>query len=91
MLATWPKPGLFLKFYEDYAPKTYAIISRIASVIDTPKYKQVLSLEYPKFEKISVDYGLFENCLRKSNGSCRLILVGLTWAPGNFISRSTKG
>lgn len=54
------KPGLFLKFYEDYAPKTYAIISRIASVIDTPKYEQVLASEYPKFEKISVDYGLFE-------------------------------
>ncbi len=54
------KPSLFLKFYEDYAPKTYAIISRIASAIDTSKYEQVLALEYPKFEKISVDYGLFE-------------------------------
>lgn len=54
------KPGLFLEFYKEYAPKTYAIISRIASTIDTPKFEQVLSSEYPKFEKISVDYGLFE-------------------------------
>lgn len=54
------KPELFLKFYEEYAPHTYAIISRIAQVIDTPRYEQVLDSEYPKFEKISVDYGLFE-------------------------------
>ena len=54
------KPGLFLKYYEEYAPQTYAILSRIAKVIDTPKYQAVLKTEYPKFEKISVDYGLFE-------------------------------
>jgi mannose-1-phosphate guanylyltransferase len=54
------KPGLFLQFYQEYAPKTYAIISRIASAIDTPRYMSVLNAEYPKFEKISVDYGLFE-------------------------------
>lgn len=54
------KPSLFLQFYEEYAPQTYAIISRIAKAIDTPKYSAVLNSEYPKFEKISVDYGLFE-------------------------------
>ena len=54
------RPGLFLQFYEEYAPQTYAILSRIANAIDTPKFSQVLSAEYPKFEKISVDYGLFE-------------------------------
>lgn len=54
------KPDLFLKFYEEYAPATYAIISRIASTIDTPKFASTLNSEYPKFEKISVDYGLFE-------------------------------
>lgn len=54
------KPGLFLKYYEEYAPQTYAILSRIINVIDTPKFSQVLAAEYPKFEKISVDYGLFE-------------------------------
>ena len=54
------KPSLFLKFYQEYAPLTYAIIARIASVIDTPRFTQILASEYPKFEKISVDYGLFE-------------------------------
>ena len=54
------RPGLFLKFYQEYAPSTYAIISRISSTIDTSKYAKTLALEYPKFEKISVDYGLFE-------------------------------
>lgn len=54
------KPGLFLQFYEEYAPKTYAIVSRIAAAIDTPRFQTVLEAEYPKFEKISVDYGLFE-------------------------------
>lgn len=54
------KPGLFLEYYREFAPNTYAIISRIASTIDTPRYTATLAAEYPKFEKISVDYGLFE-------------------------------
>ncbi len=54
------KPGLFLDYYKEFAPQTYAIISRIASTIDTPRYATTLNAEYPKFEKISVDYGLFE-------------------------------
>ncbi|EKD80615.1 MAG: hypothetical protein ACD_40C00051G0010 [uncultured bacterium] len=54
------RPELFLKYYAEYAPSTYAVLSRIMAVIDTPKYAQVLATEYPKFEKISVDYGLFE-------------------------------
>jgi mannose-1-phosphate guanylyltransferase len=54
------KPGLFLSYYEDYAPKTYAIVKRIINALDTPKFKTILASEYPKFEKISVDYGLFE-------------------------------
>lgn len=54
------KPGLFLKYYAEYAPSTYAVLARITSVIDTPAFDKVLSSEYPKFEKISVDYGLFE-------------------------------
>ena len=54
------RPELFLKYYEEYAPQTYAIINRISNSIDTPSYEQILASEYPKFEKISVDYGLFE-------------------------------
>lgn len=54
------KPALFLDFYKQYAPDAYAIAERIQAVIDTPEFQSVLTSEYPKFEKISVDYGLFE-------------------------------
>lgn len=54
------KPSLLLAHYRDYAPETYAIISRIAAHIDTPQFEKVLKDEYPKFEKLSVDYGLYE-------------------------------
>lgn len=54
------KPGLLLKHYQDYAPETYAIIERISKAVDTPDFQAVLEAEYPKFEKQSVDYGLYE-------------------------------
>ncbi|MFH2019528.1 MAG: mannose-1-phosphate guanylyltransferase, partial [bacterium] len=38
----------------------YNILSSITPAIDTSKFEEVLKAEYPKFEKISVDYGLFE-------------------------------
>lgn len=54
------KPGLLLNHYRDYAPQTYAIMRKIASHIDTPDFAKILEEEYPKFEKLSVDYGLYE-------------------------------
>lgn len=54
------KTSLLLKFYKEYAPDTYAIIERITHHLDTPEYQTVLAAEYPKFEKLSVDYGLYE-------------------------------
>lgn len=54
------KTSLLLKFYQEYAPATYAIIKRITQALDTPDYNEVLAIEYPKFEKLSVDYGLYE-------------------------------
>ncbi len=54
------KTSLLLKFYREYAPETYAIIEKIANHVDTPKFQSVLEAEYPKFEKLSVDYGLYE-------------------------------
>ncbi len=54
------KPSLLLDYYKKYAASTYAIIDKIQAVIDTPEYQAVLEEEYPKFEKVSVDYGLFE-------------------------------
>lgn len=54
------KSGLLLEHYHNYAPETYAIISKIVSALDTPEFETVLNEEYPKFEKQSVDYGLYE-------------------------------
>lgn len=54
------RPALLLRYYEQYAPDTYKILTRIQPAIDQPDFNEVLAKEYPKFEKISVDYGLFE-------------------------------
>lgn len=54
------RPSLLLSYYQQYAPEAYQIIQNIRENIDTKKFKAVLKREYPKFEKVSVDYGLFE-------------------------------
>lgn len=54
------KPGLLMKHYQDYAPETYAIIKRIVDTLDTNNFQSTLEEEYPKFQKQSVDYGLYE-------------------------------
>jgi len=54
------KPALLLEYYKKYAPDTYKIINKIAQTIDTSKFESTLKTEYPKFEKVSIDYGLFE-------------------------------
>jgi len=60
------KPSLLLSYYQKYAPETYKIIKKIEPAIDTPKFENTLKAEYPKFEKQSVDYGLFEKLPPKS-------------------------
>jgi mannose-1-phosphate guanylyltransferase len=54
------KPSILLNYYQKYAPSAYKIIKKIEDSIDTPKFISTLKTEYPKFEKQSVDYGLFE-------------------------------
>lgn len=54
------KPSLLLDYYKKYAPQAYKLIKTIAKTIDTPQFSKTLHAQYPKFEKISVDYGLFE-------------------------------
>jgi mannose-1-phosphate guanylyltransferase len=60
------KPSLLLNYYKQYSQSCYLILQKIQKVIDTDKYQQTLEEEYPKFEKISVDYGLFEKLPPKS-------------------------
>lgn len=60
------RPQTLLDHYRQYAPDAMAILNRISPAIDTPEFKAVLKTEYPKFEKVSVDYGLFEKLPPKS-------------------------
>lgn len=54
------RTSLLLQFYKEYAPSTYEIVQKITASLDTPEFESVLNAEYPKFEKLSVDYGLYE-------------------------------
>ena len=60
------KPALLLRHYRQYAPEAYRILEKILPTIDTAEFPAVLAAEYPKFEKVSVDYGLFEKLPPKS-------------------------
>ncbi len=54
------KPQLLLEKYKEHAPDCYKKIKKIADSMGTSKYTQVLNKEYPKIEKNSVDFGVFE-------------------------------
>ena len=54
------KPSLLLSYYKKYAPRAYQIIAKIQKTIGTDRFQKTLAVEYPKFEKESVDFGLFE-------------------------------
>jgi mannose-1-phosphate guanylyltransferase len=54
------KPSLLLSYYQQYATDAYKVIQKIAKTIDTPSFQKTLAKEYLNFEKVSVDYGLFE-------------------------------
>ena len=60
------QPSLLLEYYQTYAPEAYEVLQRIIPAVDTPKFQSVLEAEYPRFEKVSVDYGLFEKLPPKS-------------------------
>ena len=60
------KPSLLLKYYSQYASQADKILQKISAAIDTPDYQKTLELEYPKFEKTSVDIGLFVKLPPKS-------------------------
>ncbi len=50
-----------LGYYEKYRPLEYKGLLKIMDAWGTRNYKEILSDEYHKFEKISVEYGLFEH------------------------------
>ncbi len=57
--ASW-RSDLMLGYYKEYAPKVYEGLEKIMAAWGTAKYDEVLKTEYAKFEKISVEYGVFE-------------------------------
>jgi mannose-1-phosphate guanylyltransferase len=54
------RPRVLLNLYEKYVPQCYAVIKKISQSFGTPQEKKVLAREYPKVEKTSIDFGLFE-------------------------------
>ncbi|OGM61285.1 hypothetical protein A3A52_03680 [Candidatus Woesebacteria bacterium RIFCSPLOWO2_01_FULL_39_14] len=57
--ATW-RSDLMLSYYKEYSPATHEGLVKIMDAWGTEKYEEVLKTEYAKFEKVSVEYGLFE-------------------------------
>jgi len=54
------RPSLLLSYYQRYAPDAYRVTQKIREKIGTKDFRSTLNREYPKYEKVSVDYGLFE-------------------------------
>lgn len=57
--ASW-RSDLMLSYYKQYAPSIYEGLVKIMDAWGTEKQEDVLKSEYAKFEKTSVDIGLFE-------------------------------
>src|SRR3989337_3136902 len=49
-----------LSYYKEYSPATYEGLVKIMDAWGTEKYEEVLKTEHAKFEKVSVEYGLFQ-------------------------------
>ena len=54
------KTDTMLNLFKKYQPTLYKRLKHISDSIGTNKEQEVLKLEYPKIEKDSVDYGIFE-------------------------------
>ena len=57
--ASW-RSDLMLSYYKDYAPSVYEGLVKIMDSWGKENFEEVLKSEYAKFEKVSVDIGLFE-------------------------------
>ena len=57
--ASW-RSDLMLSYFKDYAPAIYQGLLKIMDAIGTDMQEEVIKTEYSKFEKVSIDYGLYE-------------------------------
>jgi|SRR3990167_4558091 len=60
------KPAVLLDYYHQYAPDTFEVVKKIQASLGTKDFQEVLDREYVRFEKIAVDYGLFEKLPSRS-------------------------
>lgn len=54
------KVSTILELYKKHLPEMYALLMDIQNAIGTDRYEQVLAEQYPKMEKIAVDYAIIE-------------------------------
>ncbi len=57
--ASW-RSDLMMSYFKEYAPKVYEGLLKIMSSLGTEAQEKVIKEEYSKFEKVSIDYGLYE-------------------------------
>jgi mannose-1-phosphate guanylyltransferase len=57
--AAW-RSDLMLGYFKEFRPNEYAGLTKITEAMGTDNYDQVLREEYSKFEKVSIEYGLYE-------------------------------
>ena len=57
--ATW-RSDLMISYFKEYAPSIYGGLEKIMNALGTEDQDQVIKEEYSKFEKASIDYGLYE-------------------------------
>lgn len=60
------KPAVLLDYYRRYAPDTFETVKKIQAALGTKEFHEVLEKEYGGFEKIAIDYGLFEKLPSRS-------------------------
>ncbi|MBI5754670.1 mannose-1-phosphate guanylyltransferase [Candidatus Peregrinibacteria bacterium] len=74
--------------FKKHLPDSFARLQTIQKAIGTPKEKEVLKREYPKLQKISIDYGIME---KVDPARVRIIPADLGWSDiGNFESLLTE-
>lgn len=52
--------SFLLSLFKKHLPNSYDALTKIKDAIGTDKYEKVLNENYPKMDKISIDYGIIE-------------------------------
>lgn len=60
------KPFVLLDYYRRYAADSFEVVKKIQAALGTREFHEVLEKEYGRFEKIAIDYGLFEKLPSRS-------------------------